>query len=409
LGGLGAAALCAWAGCAPGETVDGPAWPEPETAPFDAGPTVDDDVGPRPTPTEDTPGAKPDDSATPVPVDAGSPTPVDAGSPTPVDAGNPVPVDAGNPVPMDAGNPVPVDAGNPVPMDAGNPEVPVRACRVESTSFDAAMQELDVGPTSSTRLRFTLRGVPGPVVSAALRFDCHDCDHPGEEGYVYVGGRRFALPANAAWDNVTTHDLRIDVTGAVAAGDVTVEFGPGPLSRSFFRIGRVALEVGARASSCPGGGTAPVDAGVVTGNRVTRTMGYAQATYSLRNNWVFRCDANYAYTARGSEHLTTDCPRLYRPDGTRRGTATWRFPAVVTGTYDVLITARHSVNRNPAGALFIVNGVSRRVPQNNELGGLNLHTSTWGRTTLSGDVVVVLDSNNPESDSVSSVTLRPAP
>jgi len=403
-----------WLGaCSPEEDVLGPSWPEPETAPYDGGTVIDDDVGPRPRVTPDVPETTDDaadlDTGAPPPTDTGPAAPTDTGPAAPTDTGPAAPTDTGPAAPTDTGPPPPLDAGPPPPVDAGPPLLPPRACRVESTTYDSAMQELDVGPSSSSRLRFTLRGVPAPVVTASLRFDCHDCDHPGEEGYVYVGGRRFAMPANAAWDNVTSNDVRIDVTGAVTGGDTVVEFGPGPLARSFFRVGRVALVVEARVATCPGGTMPPVDAGVVMGNRVTRTQSYTDATYTLRRNWVFRCDSNYAYTARGAEHIPTDCPRLYNPDGTRRGTATWRFPAVVTGTYDVLITSRHSVNRNPAGALFIVNGMSRRVPQNDDRGGLNLFTDTWGRIALSGDVVVVLDSNNAESDSVTSVTLRPVP
>ncbi len=403
LPGLGAIAWCLLSGCSPEEDPLGPSWPEPETAPYDGGTVIDDDVGPRPRVPDDVPSV--DDVA----LDAGPASLPDTGPPAPLDAGPMPPRDSGPPAPRDTGPALPADTGPPAPLDAGPAPLAPRSCRVESTTYDGPMQELDTGPTASTRLRFTLRAVPGPVVSASLRFDCHDCDHPGEEGYVYVGGRRFAMPANAAWDNVTTHDLRVDVTGAVTGGDTVVEFGPGPLARSFFRVGRVALVVEARVATCPGGTPAPVDAGVVTGPRVTRTMTYTQAEYTLRRNWVFRCDANYAFTAHGSEHIPTDCPRLYNPDGTRRGTATWRFPAVATGTYDVLITSRHSVNRNPAGALFLVNGTPRRVPQNDDRGGLNLFTDTWGRIALSGDVVVVLDSSTRESDSVTSVTLRPVP
>ena len=137
-------------------------------------------------------------------------------------------------------------------------------------------------------------------------------------------------------------------------------------------------------------------------------MSYMQATYVNRNNVVFRCDSNYAYTARGADHITTDCQGLYRPDGTLRARATFTFNSVVSAMYDVVITSRHSANRNASGALFIVNGESRRVDQRTGPGTLTLVEDIWGRRALSGTVTVVLDSfSNQGSDSVSAVILRP--
>ncbi len=294
-------------------------------------------------------------------------------------------------------------------MDAGEVLPEVR-CTQRSTTFDAAMQELDVGPTSGTRLRFTIPDVPAGVTSATLRFDTFDADHPNEEGRITVNGvGPFQIPANVGWDNATQRDQRVDVTRAVRAGSNVVEFGPGPLDRSFYRIGRVQLDVVARAARCGGTVTPPVDAGVPTGPRVTRRLGYMNATYTLRRNFVFRCDANYAYTARG-DHASEDCTGGYNPDGTLRGTATFTFPSVVPGAYDIVVTSRHSSNRNPLGALFVVNGEPSRIDQRTGPGTLTLVDDTWGRRTLAGTVTVVLDAtNNRGSDSVSAVTLRPVP
>ena len=333
------------------------------------------------------------------PVDV--PQPIDIAPAT--DA--PVPIDL--PAPIDAGPPPPLDAGPPPPVDAGPPE---RVCSLRSTSYSDPMQEIDVGPSSTERLRFTVRAVPAGASRAVLRFDIHDADHPGQEGWITVNGRgRFPIPADAAWDNVTTRDLRVDVSSATPAGDTVVEFGPGPLSRSFFRVGAVALEVTARVASCGGGTSTPADAGTTTGPRpVERTIGYRAARYTNRHNWVHRCSANYAYTARGSDHITEDCDGAYRPDGTLRGTATFTFNDVIAGEYDVVVRSRHSANRNTMGALFIVNGERRRINQRDDLGGLNLWEDTWGRRSLSGTVTVVLDATaNGGSDSVSAVTLRP--
>ena len=78
--------------------------------------------------------------------------------------------------------------------------------------------------------------------------------------------------------------------------------------------------------------------------------------------------------------------------------------------YDVVITSRHSTNRNTLGALFLVNGEARRVDQRTGPGTLTLVDDVWGRRPLQGTVNVVLDAtNNRGSDSVSSVTLRPVP
>jgi hypothetical protein len=199
------------------------------------------------------------------------------------------------------------------------------------------------------------------------------------------------------------------VTRAVREGTNVVEFGPGPLARSFYRIGRVQLDVVARATRCGATVTPPVDAGVPTGPRVTRRLGYMNATYTLRRNFVFRCDANYAYTARG-DHASVDCTGGYNPDGTLRGTATFTFPNVVPGAYDIVVTSRHSSNRNALGALFVVNGEPARIDQRTGPGTLTLVDDTWGRRSLAGTVTVVLDAtNNRGSDSVSAVTLRPVP
>ena len=125
---------------------------------------------------------------------------------------------------------------------------------------------------------------------------------------------------------------------------------------------------------------------------------------------VFRCDANYAYTARGADHITEDCPRLYAPDGTLRTRGTFTFTNVIAGAYDVVVTSRHSPNRNAAHALFLVNGEAGRIDQTTGAGTLTIVEDVWGRRTLSGTVTVTLDSfNNRGSDAVSSVILRPAP
>jgi hypothetical protein len=143
------------------------------------------------------------------------------------------------------------------------------------------------------------------------------------------------------------------------------------------------------------------------GRAVTRTMNYRMATYTLRQNWVHDCGRGYAFTARGSDHLMSDCDGLYMPDGTLRGTATFTFTSVVAANYDVIVATRFSANRDPAGALFRVNGESFNLDQRP---GSTIVSTTLARRPLSGTVTVVLDSSRGGgSDSVQSVTLRPAP
>lgn len=379
-------------GCSPGDADT--AWEDGAPAPADA--SVDDDVGPRPVL----------DAALP-PADDGSVAPPDA--PSSLDTGPAALPDAGTPSHLDAGTMMAADVA-PAPVDAGPPApvLPELRCRIQSTTYGAAMQELDVGPSSSERLRFTVPAIPAGVTAPVLRYTSFDADHPGEEGVITLNGQRFQMLANAAWDNVTVPEHRLDVGGAVVAGDNVVVFGPGPLPRSFFRVGRVALEFTARLERCPGAATpTPTDAGTPAGPAVERTIGYRAATYTQRGNWVFRCDANYAYTARG-DHAAEDCTGGYDPDGTLRGTATFTFTDVTAATYDVLIGSRHSSNRNDMRALFTVNGEAVRIDQRTGDGSLAIVTDLWGRRALSGTVRVVLDATrNSGSDSVSFVTLRP--
>lgn len=140
---------------------------------------------------------------------------------------------------------------------------------------------------------------------------------------------------------------------------------------------------------------------------VTRTIGYRSAAYTQRHNWVHDCGRGYAYTAAGTDHLSEDCDGLYKPDRSLRGTATFTFTRVVAATYDVIVAARHSMNRDAAGARFTVNGTAFTV---NQRVGDGIVKTTLTRGALSGEVKVVLDSSRGGgSDSIQSVTLRPVP
>lgn len=286
----------------------------------------------------------------------------------------------------------------------GEPPLPAQSCRYPSTSDGQAMQELDV-PTGSTEvLRFTVPDVPDPALidAATLVFTSQDADHPGEEGVVWVNGQGpYDLPADASWDNVVGSGS-IDVTGALVQGVNTIEFGAGSLEpRSFYLIGDVAIEASVRVEECiEPAQPPPADA-------VPRELDYWAATYTERHNWVLRCDGSfdYAYTAMGTDHIALDCEGLYDPDGSSRGTATWVFEDVVPATYEIQIHSRHTVNRNPLGALFLVNGEGIRIPQDDDA---DLTTDVWGVRELAGDVTVVLDSSmESESDSVAWIRLQP--
>ncbi|MDP3277196.1 MAG: hypothetical protein Q8Q09_18550 [Deltaproteobacteria bacterium] len=166
-----------------------------------------------------------------------------------------------------------------------------------------------------------------------------------------------------------------------------------------------AMDSGAVAMDARADVTPPRDAS--TARPVTRTVNYRMATYTMRNNWVHDCSRGYGFTARGAEHIPNDCDRAYRPDGTLRGTATFTFDALIPGSYDVIVAGRHTVNRDPAGAHFVVNGERFMV---NQRVGDGIVPTTLARRTLMGTVRVVLDSSaGGGSDSIQYVTLRPAP
>ena len=328
-------------------------------------------------------------------VDVGGP-PDDLGPPDP-DAGDPPPP----PPPPDAAPPPPPPDAAPPP-----PPPPARDCVFDSDTYGQPEVELDVGPNSPERLVFTIRGLPAPAVveQAVLTFDSYDADHPGSEGVIFVnGGGPFELPAREAWDNMAG-DGRVDVSGNTAPGDNRVEFGPGPLERSFYRISDVRLSVRARVDACPDGPPPPPPP---PPEARVREIRYPQATYTNRRTWVLGCENNraraYAYTASGDEHVPTDCEGIYRAGGNRRGDGIFRFDDVVDTTYDVVIGSRHTENRNRNGALFLVNGQSRRISQRSNR---DFTEDTWGRLRLSGVVEVILRAEG-ESDSVTFVRLVP--
>jgi len=317
-------------------------------------------------------------------------------------------IDASSIEPLDTGD-VPVDAPSGWLDDALSIEP--RACGYRSINFTGAALELDTGPGSSERLRFTVAGLPDPalVVSATLRFSIFDSDHPGEEGVVRVnGGSALDLPAMTAWDNVESV-VTLDVTGATVVGDNEIVFGPGPLARTFFRVSMLSLELSARVSEC-----APPDP-PPDPTAVRRQLHFHEGTFTNRATWVVPCPPghprfaairDYAFTANGADQVGTDCDDRYVPGGSRRGTATFTFEDVVPSTYGVYVRFRSSANRNPRGALFTVNDEPMRIDQIDASG--DYFEVLFGDRRLEGTVRVVLDSSREaESDSVTWIRLEP--
>lgn len=281
--------------------------------------------------------------------------------------------------------------------DTGEPLPPALKCSYPASP--AGPLELMVPKGSAERLEFGVAGLPDPsrVVAAALRFVSYDADHPGEEGEISVnGGAAIDLPASAAWENAE-HTSEVDVTGQTVAGDNVVSFGAGSfVDGTFYRIGQVSLELEAHIDACP---AAPMDPPKPV------QISYVDASYTKAHNWVLRCDYDegYAFTAKGDQAML-DCSGLYDPDGTRTGTATFTFEDLPAATYEITIKSRHSTNRNPEGALFVVAGEGKRVFQ---LEG-DMVVDTWGTKALAGTVEVVLDSTmESASDSVTWVRLEP--
>lgn len=273
-----------------------------------------------------------------------------------------------------------------------------RECALLSTGFGDPMQELDVDPGSTTRLSFSIPDVPANPLRATLRFESHDADHPGEEGSVFVNGSTaYELPANAGWDNLDgTGEL--EVLADVVPGVNVVEFGAGTFAGgTFYRIGSVQLIVEAEVESCTEPPPPLLD---------SREIHYSDATYTEREHWVHRCEGfDYAFTARGDEQIPLDCGGLYQAGGPRTGTATFLFEDLAAATYEIQIRSRHTENRNPVGALFVVDGEARRIPQDDDA---DFTTDVWGTKDLAGAVEVVLDSTQEdESDSVIWVRLIP--
>lgn len=293
---------------------------------------------------------------------------------------------------------------------------PLMTCTYASTTFGNAMQELDVigDPDSPLRLRFTVPGVPAPelVQEATLRFRGYDLDHPGEEGLIYVNDSAgLSIPANEANESVESVP-EVDVTAQVVEGNNEIHFGPGPLDRSYFRIGDVELVVVAQVDSCEQGGSD--DGGTNTGNGVAQTIDYTEAEYSQRHNWVWRCNfpEPYAFTAANNKHQSSDCGNAYAPDGSAHGTATFHFQDVIEDDYVVEVHAYHTFNRNPNGASIIVDGVAGTVNQRTDMEGeAYAATAEWGIAHLSGDVDIVLDSaqGGYASDAVSWIRISPVP
>lgn len=296
--------------------------------------------------------------------------------------------------------------------DTGGPAGPM-TCVYASSTFGNALQLLDVidDPGSPLRLRFNVPGLPAPsaIDSATLRFQGHDLDHPSQEGFIYVNGSAgYDIPASKA-NEESGSQPDVDVTTSVLEGTNTIEFGPGPLERSYFLVGDVELIVVADVDECDTGGD---DTGTGTGDGVQQTIHYSDADYTQRHNWVWRCNGpvDYAFTGGNSKHADDDCGSQYAPDGSAHGTATFHLDGVIEDDYLVEVSAYHTFNRNPNGARIIVDGVVGSVNQRTAMEGESYEaTAQWGVAHLSGDVDIVLDSSQGgyASDAVAWIRITP--
>lgn len=249
------------------------------------------------------------------------------------------------------------------------------------------------------RVEFRVEVPAGELQSAVLRYYGYDVDHPGEEGWIAVNDTPLiALPADPALDN-GGRNFEIDVSGRLREGTNTIAFVAFDRpDGSFFRISQVGLGLVGYDLACE----EPQDPVGPTGEGVERIQHYRQAEFRQRHNWVLDC-RDYAYTASGDEHR--ECDGTYNPDGERRGRAIFTFNNVIADRYEVWVEGRNTENRNPEGALFIVEGVERRIPQRDDRGFVyQLH----GTYDLSGTVTVILNSlRENQSDSVRHVRLTP--
>ncbi len=303
--------------------------------------------------------------------------------------------------------PPPVDmAEPPPPVDMAVAPPPALDCVFDSDTVGQPRVEIDVGPNSNERLTFTVRGLPAPgvIASAALTFDSYDADHPGQEGRIWVNGEGpFQIPANMAWDNMQNAAV-VDISGSTVEGENRIQFGPGPLDRSFFGVSNVRIAARANVQACPEG---PPPPDPPPADAVVREIRYPQAEYTNRRTWVLGCENNraraYAYTATGDEHEPTDCEGIYRRGGNRVGDAIFRFDNLVEATYEIVIGSRHTINRPQGGALFLVEGEGRRISQRTDR---DFTEDVWGQRRLGGVATVILRAEG-NSDSVTHVRLVP--
>lgn len=152
---------------------------------------------------------------------------------------------------------------------------------------------------------------------------------------------------------------------------------------------------------CGRGGVVPPDPECGSTGTTSR-QGYRSATYAPRTSWVLNC-RDYAYTAQFEEHEA--CDSEYR-EGSGRGTARFDF-SVPRGLYEVVVSGRHSENRNPRSMLVHVDSGGMRYSERlNQRGGTEIESDTHGTYCLEGAVVVTIDSTDSgNSDSVSEVEL----
>jgi hypothetical protein len=108
--------------------------------------------------------------------------------------------------------------------------------------------------TTATLPTFSLGALPAAtdVISAQLSYDCYDCDHPGDEGTVSIGGGApISIPADPGWSDTWTSGITVDVPAATYGGGSSVVFSFSARDCVNFEVRNVRLSVNARLAACP--------------------------------------------------------------------------------------------------------------------------------------------------------------
>ena len=101
---------------------------------------------------------------------------------------------------------------------------------------------------------FPLGALPAAadVISAELSYDCYDCDHPGEEGTVSIGGGTpISIPADPGWGDAWANGITLGVPAGAFGGGTNAVFSFSGRDCVNYEVRNVRLSVVARLDACP--------------------------------------------------------------------------------------------------------------------------------------------------------------